>query len=148
MNRFTAIALLVVAAFLLSSAPSRAAYSTSQQTASASVSQQLVLVIPPAVEATVISSPAPEQSGQDINQQFVLGIRANTAWALSTQITTTAINAGTCQPANEPGPRNQDNGYQLVSVDCQQPLSWADQPGIAQITWQVAPALSGGGIND
>ena len=150
MNRWQAAALVIICAsagLLLSQESAQAAFATSDKVATASVSQELTLTILPAVEATVISSSAPEQEANGISQQFTLGVRANTGWAIETSITSTAYYQGTCQTSNSAGERNQNDSFQLINVDCQQPISWADQPATVDLNWQVTPAV-GGGLSD
>jgi hypothetical protein len=110
-----------------------------------SVKQQstITLEILPAIETQILSESEQVQVGRTIYKSFTLGVRANTAWSLDTEITTpTALtDQGICQTASAVGQRNLDNGFQVVEIDCAQPISWADQPTAIGLAYSVSAGL-------
>ncbi|MFZ9739952.1 MAG: hypothetical protein ACO3EZ_18350 [Prochlorotrichaceae cyanobacterium] len=117
---------------MLFSAPAFADYATGG--ASVSTTQELTLVILPAIETRVFSTDAPVVSpGNGISQEWIVGVRANTEWSSRFEAGGNLISDPLCSPSTISGQSNSDDRYQLYSVQCLQDVSWADSSGAAQL---------------
>jgi hypothetical protein len=131
---------LVVFFFLLPwifDSKGKAAYSTD---GSASVSSTLTLVILPALEHMVLQA---EQTDATTTS-YLIGLRANTSWAFDYDVQSTGSQP-ICNDSDPAGRRNLDSSFQLISITCEQPWSWADSDPIEQsMTYTLTQTLGAG----
>lgn len=100
-----------------------------------SATSTLTLTVLPAVQIEILDQGPETVSALSAEKAFTIHVWANTAWSI-TELTISSgmIEDGSCAASRTSGPRNLDDRPQEVSLVCLQPLSWADGPGLQEMT--------------